>query len=360
MNSLFRYLLRLSFSNFAITFLAGIGLFEVIDLFERVDSLLQHHPPLSLFLLYFIYKLPFVMTQIAPAAVLITIVLTMGYLLRHREWLIFQSSGVHPLRIFLPLYTFAFIVSLGTLFIQELAVPFTQYRSEWTMKVQIQQRKPLGLYRSESVWYRDGNNFYYIKLLLHEENSLRGITILTLNDDFQVMKRTDAASAHYTPEGWALEEVWIRFFENGKIIDMQRLNQATGLIPQTPADFETVIQKAETMTHRELSRFIRRLESEGFDAISYRVDWHARLSTPWSGLALALVAPFIVLLLVHRGGIFTGIGLSFVLGFLYWLSLGFSLSLGRSGILPPIVSAWSTHLLFCILGAILARRLKWT
>jgi lipopolysaccharide export system permease protein len=264
------------------------------------------------------------------------------------------------MRIFLPLYAFAFIVSLGTLFIQELAVPFTQYRSEWTMKVQIQQRKPLGLYRSESAWYRDGNNFYHIKLLLPEENSLHGITILTLNDDFQVTRRVDATSAHHTQQGWVLEDVWIRLFENGKIIEAQQLNQAMELIPQTPADFETLIQKSETMTQRQLSRFIRRLESEGFDAIPYRVDWHARLSTPWSSLVMAFVAPFVVLLLVHRGGIFTGIGLSFVLGFLYWLSLGFSLSLGRSGILSPILSAWSAQLLFCILGAILSRRLKWT
>ncbi len=276
MSPLSRYLLSLSFSNFVITFLAGIGLFETVDLFQRIDTFLQHHPPLPLFLLYFVYKLPFVVTQIAPATVLITLVLTVGYLLRRREWLVLQSSGFHPMKIFIPLYTFAFIVSLGTFFLQEFVVPITEYRSEWTMKVEIQERKPLGLYRSESVWYRDGNNFYHIQFLLPKENSLHQITILTLTDDFEVAQRVDAASAHYTEKGWELQDVWIRLFEKGQILSAKHLSGATGLIPQTPTDFETVIQKPETMTSRQLLKFIHRLEKEGFDAIPYRVDWHAR------------------------------------------------------------------------------------
>lgn len=357
MKHLSRYLFRSTLSTFGITLLAGIGLFLIIDVFERIDSFLQHRPPLSLFISYFLYKLPFIITQIAPAVVLITTVLILTRLVRQREWMALQSCGVHPLRVLSPLYLFSFVVSLGVLFLQEGVIPYTQNRSERILKIQIENRADFNLYQRESVWYRDGNNFFHIGLLLPDQRILRQIEILSVNESFQVERKIDAVSARYTDVGWVLEDLWIRDYEGGRPTSVTHLDEAEGLIPQTPDDFKTVIQKPETMTRQQLRRFVERLEREGFNAIPYRTDLHARTSAPWSSLFITFVATPFILLFMSQAGIFTGIGFSFVLGFLYWFALGFFLSLGRSGAVPPALSAWMAQSIFVLVGGILSRRL---
>jgi len=41
-----------------------------------------------------------------------------------------------------------------------------------------------------------------------------------------------------------------------------------------------------------------------------------------------------------------GITTSMAIGFFYWLFFSFSLSLGKGGLLPPLVAAWSANIIF--------------
>jgi lipopolysaccharide export system permease protein len=43
-------------------------------------------------------------------------------------------------------------------------------------------------------------------------------------------------------------------------------------------------------------------------------------------------------------------GLSALIGFSYWVLLAFGVSLGRSGVIPPWVSAWIANLVMALVG----------
>ena len=47
------------------------------------------------------------------------------------------------------------------------------------------------------------------------------------------------------------------------------------------------------------------------------------------------------------------VGVGLAVGFLYWVVLGLSNSLGRSGALPAFAAAWAANLLFLLLGTAL-------
>jgi lipopolysaccharide export system permease protein len=43
-------------------------------------------------------------------------------------------------------------------------------------------------------------------------------------------------------------------------------------------------------------------------------------------------------------------GLAIVIGFGYWLSLGITASLGRSGLLPAVIAAWLPNFMFAMIA----------
>jgi lipopolysaccharide export system permease protein len=53
-----------------------------------------------------------------------------------------------------------------------------------------------------------------------------------------------------------------------------------------------------------------------------------------------------------------GIGIGLIIGFSYWLVYAFGMSLGRSGILPPLLAAWFANILFALASVILVPRVR--
>ncbi|MEK7783118.1 MAG: LptF/LptG family permease, partial [Candidatus Binatota bacterium] len=50
------------------------------------------------------------------------------------------------------------------------------------------------------------------------------------------------------------------------------------------------------------------------------------------------------------GGMALSFGLTMLIGFGYWFVLAFSVSLGHSGALPPLVAAWFPNLILLFVG----------
>ena len=53
----------------------------------------------------------------------------------------------------------------------------------------------------------------------------------------------------------------------------------------------------------------------------------------------------------RSGGIALNIGISVLIAFVYGVTFYVSLSFGKSGLLTPVLAAWTPTLLFCLAGA---------
>ena len=67
-----------------------------------------------------------------------------------------------------------------------------------------------------------------------------------------------------------------------------------------------------------------------------------------------VAAPFA--LLTMRGGVMIGIGMSIVIGLLYYAIIAISLAFGKAGIFPPIIAAWFGNIVFTALGIYLLNK----
>jgi len=113
----------------------------------------------------------------------------------------------------------------------------------------------------------------------------------------------------------------------------------------------------EDMSYWQLKQYAQRVIAEGYENTEYVVYMNIKIAFPFIVLIMVLMGIPISLRLEKAGiplAISAGVGLCF----LYMLSLGLTRSLGISGILPPILSAWLTNLIFLFFGLYLMMKVE--
>lgn len=101
-----------------------VAIYLVIDFLEKIGRLLRFQPRWIDIIQYFICKLPEIITQVIPLAVLMSTLLTLGMLSRNSEIVAMRGCGVGLGRISAPLIVIAAAVSLITIFFQRIRAAF--------------------------------------------------------------------------------------------------------------------------------------------------------------------------------------------------------------------------------------------
>ena len=98
-----RYILSTFCRIFSLALAAFIGLYLLVDFFERVDNFIEYGAAAHLYLQYFLYKIPFIAVQVTPLACLLAVFMTLGGFSRSNELTAMHGAGISLLRITLPL-----------------------------------------------------------------------------------------------------------------------------------------------------------------------------------------------------------------------------------------------------------------
>jgi lipopolysaccharide export system permease protein len=353
-----RYLVTEYLRNMLFITLSFLSLFLIIDFFEKIRMFLSNHATLAQMGSYFLFRIPMVISQILPAAVLLASLITCGYLSRHSEITAMKANGISLYRIAVPILTIAALTSLLIFFLSEWVTPHTNERSETIRLVEVQKQPSLGSFKQDQIWYRGQKGIYNFRLFDARTGTLQGITIHYLDRQMNLFMRLDAEKGEWKEGRWLFHNVLITRFPDGEFPVLTRTKQEVVDLPETPSDFQVVQKDVETMGYFELKRYIGKLRLEGYDATRYVVDLHGKIAFPLVSIILAVIGVSFSLRSERSGGIAQGIGAGLVIGFSYWLVYAFGMSLGRSGTLPPLVAAWFANILFATAAAILVPRVK--
>ena len=353
-----RYLINEYLGNLLFITLSLISLFLIIDFFEKFRMFLSNHATFGQMGSYFFFRLPMIISQILPAAILLASLVTCGYLSRHSEITAMKANGISLYRIALPILTIAALTSLLIFFLNEWVTPHTNDRAKNIRLIEVQKQRSLGSFKQDQIWYRGQKGIYNFRLFDAQTSTLQGITIHYLDREMKLVMRLDAERGEWTEGRWLFHNVLITRFDDGEFPVLSRVKQQVVDLPEKPSDFQEVQKDVEVMGYFELKRYIRKLQSEGYDATRYVVDLHGKIAFPLVSIILAVIGVSFSLRSERSGGIAQGIGAGLVIGFSYWLVYAFGMSLGRSGTLPPIVAAWFANILFSTASAIFVPRVK--
>ena len=328
-----------------------IVLFITIDLFENVDTLIEHKVPFLASFIFFIYKLPFIAGQVSPVAVLVAVLLSLGILSKNGEITAMKAGGVKLLRAVYPLLAAGLAISLAIILMNEYITPAAQkkvdtFRKQW-FGVQG------GTFGKEGLWVKSDGGILNIRHIDFRKNALYDITYYELKKPFEVTSRVETPFALWRDNRWVAETaaVWTFTSEGEALAAEKEQFVLKGLAG--PEDLVNLENFQQNMSFMELKYYIGELDKDGYETTKYRIDLWSKISFPLVNFIMALVGIPFALKTGRHSGIAAGVGLSIVIAFSYWMVYALTRSLGQGGMLPPLMAAFFPDLLFLAIGSLM-------
>ena len=349
-----RYLIREILRMGAIVLVMVVGVYLAVDFFEKVDNFLEKSVPLDRALIYFTYKLPFIVAQVMPLCLLLAATITFGLMNKHNELLALRAGGVGIGRLMRPILVLGALSTILLFFLSETIVPLTMDRANRIWLGEVRQ-KPMLVSRQHNIWIREARSIVFMRDYHGPSRTAYGLTVNRFDDRFSLVERLDAEVGSYSAGQWRLVGVMAQRRRSDAASMTISFHEAmTVSLELAPEDLHQAAREGSEMSYGELRRHAERMAAEGYDAGAYRVDLQAKLAFPVICLILAVVGAGIGMhRLAHRGlalAVAVGLGLAF----LYWVFFSFCLSLGYGEMLPPALAAWAANLLFaCIAGVVM-------
>ncbi len=346
-----RYLLRHFLHIFYLTLTACVGIYLLVDFFEKGSDFIEHNASATQYLAYILNSLPLIAIQVTPLVILMSMVLTLGGLGRSNEITALRACGLSLWRIVRPLMLAIAVVSAVFLLTNEFLTPINTRQLTRLLDYQL-QGKPEPSLNSDKIWYRDDKRIIHVALALPEKQLLQGISIYELNSDFLLRHRLQIPELYYRDGHWQAKTVKRRSFDQafGDLESTDLLTNQTIDLGRTPADFIRAAEQRGLKSAIELWQSSQKLSAEGFDTTRLDVDFQTRLAAPFTCLVMAFLGVPFSLSRGRGSSIALGIGLSLAVGVGYFLLQSISLAFGYSGALPAPVAGWAANLLFLLLG----------
>ena len=359
MSLLQRYVLRKFIYCYVMSVAGLVGIFLVVDFFERVDEFVRRDVPYLDLAFYFICKVPGIVFYMAPQAVMIATVITLASLARDNEIVAMKSCGIGVVGITFPIIGTSFVVALLVLASNEYIAPLANERANYIFEVKVQNNPVLetgdlfiDINRSK-VWTvtKDGA-IWNVGQFDPEEGRMEDVSIFFRLNDYSIHKRIDAKEVIWNGKQWEFFDGFIRTFVSGRLDTTTYYTKKTFPVEETLSDFiinnKTI--RSEELSLRKLYKKIQELTAEGKDTLRSRVEFHQKISYPFISIVLALLAIPLSLRSSRHGGVLFCVGVNLAVGFVFSFLYAMGVSLGFGGFFSPLFAAWGPFLLFSSLG----------
>jgi len=350
MSIISKYLTREIFRYVIIVLTTVVGIYIAVDFFEKIDNFMEAAVPLPKIIIFFLFKIPFIIAQILPVCLLLAVLIVFGLMARNNEILALRSSGVSIWQLLNPLIYLGFMFSFLLFLLSEVIVPLTVGESNqiWLREV---KKKSAVVSRENNIWLKDNRRITHIKYYDRTLKAIFGVTVYYFDDDFRLARRTDAKRGVFKDGKWSLYEVLEQSFvskeEGYRVVFHKEIAEMLDLMPE---NLTIIVKKSEEMSFKELLAYVKRVEDEGYDATLYRVDLQAKGAFPFICLILCIIGAGIAVKGKIKESLPTGIAYGIAIAFFYWVLYSFCLSLGYGEILSPGIAAWTANFVFLCFG----------
>ena len=368
-----RYVIR-RYLGFLTLILAGFtSIFVLAEFMDLFDDMQHNNVKGRVMVHYYAFHIFQIAFTVSPVAVLVTVLVTLGVLSRRNEITAMKAGGISVYRAAAPVLGLGLFISGTLLVMQELILPATNRTAETDFNV-IKGRPPQSSGLLDRRWILASDGRFYNYDFLTEgtgtgspgmpgradrpQFSLYGLSTYGVDPrTWELRERVFVSRAVFDPVTWTyeLDRGWRRSLAppgSFRKFDAERV-RALGHEPggeiEPPAYFEREDRPSDTLSFAELRTQIEALRARGFDVAQLSVELHRKLAFPAVGLVMTLIGIPFSFVVARRGALY-GIGVSIVIGIVYWACMGTFEALGKNALLTPVLAAWAPNLLFGAAG----------
>ena len=351
--TLSRYLILQNLFYLAVIFGAGVAIFILVDLFDRLDDFIDAGLGARHVIMYFVYKIPSMVSQIAPAVFLLALLIQLGLMRKSRELTALAACSIPYSRLVRIFVGYGLICCLVQLLFSQFVgvVGFRESRRIWDE--QVRGRHVDGRTLAE-VWFREGDRIVAMSRVTPDAGRGAGIRIFTLDGEGRRVESVTRAERFHVKDGtWALEK--------GGTISQHRFESETfeERLLQLDTDLKDFLAidpkiKLESLPVWQLLSTIDRLERSGSNVERLKAALHMKIAYGTSILVMALIGLSLALRIEN---VYVLVPVGLLLIFVYYTAFVLGVTAGEKSLLPPALGPWMANIVF---GAAASLRLMRT
>ncbi|HSH85836.1 MAG: LPS export ABC transporter permease LptG [Methylophilus sp.] len=347
-----RYFWREISFNIMLVLFGLLAMFSFFDLLQELDSLGKGHYGINSMLTFVGLSIPGHIYEVAPVAVLLGIVYTLGAMAGNSELIVMRTSGISLQVIAKILLSIGLVFALVTFMIGEIIAPLSEKMAQ---RIRIQATDSVIAQDFQSgLWIKDGSSFVNVNTVL-PDSSLVNIDIYDFDPQFHLRSISHAEKGHFADDHWKLLNVTQTLFNNERAV--QNNSVTSKFVKQ--AQWESLIRPEllnvllvlpEKMSAWNLYSFIQHLHRNGQKSTRYQVALWSKLIYPLACLVMVVLALPFGFLQQRAGGISAKIFSGILLGVVYQIMNRVFVHLGVLNDWSPLFSAIGPTLLFLFAG----------
>ena len=346
-----KYVLFQFIKVYLLTTIGLIGIYLLVDFFERLDEFVSRDAPFIDLVSYYFYKIPFIANYMAPQGVLLATVITLASLAKNNEFTAMKACGISVTGITFPIIGASVFIALMVLANSEFVAPITSQKMNYIFLSKVRNQITYGKIQEKDLWLKAKDHSIWSIDSFDSRNSiLYGVIILVPDIGYGVRQRIDARTAKWTADKWDFLDGYVRQFNKEGLVSTEYFESRSFSVSEIPSDFAKVSKLPEEMSLREMYTTIQVHAREGKDTTQKWIELHRNLSYPFISIVLALLAIPLSLRSSRHGGLLFCVGINLAMGFVFSFLYAISISLGRGGTFDPILAAWGPNVLFTALG----------
>lgn len=343
-----RYLAKEVAAAVLLVLVAFLALFSFFDLIGELRDVGHGNYKLQHALAVIALRLPGLVYQLMPIAVLIGALYALSTLARHSEITVLRASGLSTGKLLVTLLQVAAVFGLLTLVVGEFVAPPAE-RAARQLRLSAVSALVAQDFRS-GLWVKDGMTFVNVRAVT-PDTQLRSIRIYEFDQQARLNVVSEAEEGEYVPPAsWRLKKVVSTRLEGnrGSVESKPEMMWQSALNPDI---LSVLLVKPESMSILHLSAYIKHLTTNKQKTQRYEIALWKKLVYPLAVLVMiALALPF-----GYQHNRVAGVSLKIfagvMIGIFFHMLNGLFSNLGAINAWPSFASAAAPSLLFMLAAA---------
>ena len=331
-------------------------LFLVFTLFELIGDILRNQISPLVVGEYLLNVSPYFLYKIAPLAILLAVLITLGLMQRNNEITAIKATGISIYRIVVPILMASTLVSAGLFASDQLYLPHTNKRQD-ALRNEIKGKPAQTYLNPDRKWiFGQHSTIYYYQVFDPDHDQFGSLSAFEFDPkSFSLVRRIYADRANWNDllKRWVCTQGWSRTLQGPAIADYSTFEVGTfNALSEPPGYFKKEVKQSSEMSYGELRRYIHDLQQSGFEVVRLRVQMHEKFAFPAVALVMAVLAvPFSAS--AGKRGAIAGVSLAVGIAVVYLSVSSLFEAMGNLSQLPPLLAAWSPDLIFGLVGGYL-------
>ena len=354
MKILEKHVLKSFIVSFFFCILLLIVLGVIGDILGFLDDIFKNNIPVTSIILFYLHLAPFAFVNMVPFASLLSAVYVFNSLSRNHEVTAVIASGLSLWELLRPILFATFILCLATFIVNDKVVPKSIEKAGMIRQEELEGSGDDGKKKTKvdiSV-YGKGGQIIYAKSFDPEKKELYSVVIYLQKDDHSIFEKINARMVKWEDGAWVGKDVLVfKAEKNGQLSSRPEIYESKEIgIKETAEDFTNSQWDPRFMSYSQLKDYLQifRLNSP-YTVRRLSVDLNYKLAFPFTAIITVLIGvPFCID--TGRTNALIGMARGILVAVTYLPVMAVSLALGKGGILPPMLSAWLSNIIFVVFG----------